>query len=175
MILTNLKRTAHHEAGHAVMAMALGGYVDAIEIQNDGKGHANLSRPLGDSALDRIRRILLAASGLAAEMHLCEQRGIAAQSGSVGHFNDQEAAEADLRALGQDGKFVGFAILTAKILARPEYWKFVSSLGWLLEQCPRIDNRETLRGIAAQVPPLNHDELERVLGVVTMFPKDNQW
>lgn len=163
MIFTSIERTAYHEAGHAVMAMALGANVALIQIKAAGDGTTLLTPLPNDSNLDRVGLALLAASGLAAESLYCDEAGLTTQSGSIGHGKDQEMAGADLSALGHSGMFEEYVALAASILKAPAYWRVVSTIAALLMRFRHIHAPEKLKELCQSVPLLSQSNLSDTL------------
>ena len=67
---TSAEHTAYHEAGHAVMALALGRSVDHVSIQPDALflGHCEFRKAVFRPSEDWLEReMLIALAGLAAE------------------------------------------------------------------------------------------------------------
>ena len=64
------ERTAYHEAGHAVMALALGRPVDHVSIRPDAQrlGHCDFRKPVFRPSEDWLEReMLISLAGPAAE------------------------------------------------------------------------------------------------------------
>lgn len=149
------QRTAHHEAGHAVIAMALEIPVLGVVAVSDSEGHTFLDAQTLKK-LSPTHRVLVAAAGLAAESKWCRLTGTTEGSYSIGHFNDEKEATSDLQALGHEGKFLSYVALTERLLS--ERWEQVGAAAQILKS-DRSLTSEQIAHIGSRVRKIEVSEL----------------
>lgn len=162
-------QAAHHEAGHAVMAMAFGCKVlsVAIRVNIDG-GKTDIHMPQEDPELDVVRRVLLAAAGAGAEVVLGKSPEKLLDDTLRGFGSDEAEAEKDLQRLGQSGKFFHYVLLAAKILGQQEYWQAIQALAREALRVGQISDPAKLAALALQVPQLDDSMLVDIRKTVSL-------
>jgi len=153
---------AYHEAGHAVMAMAVGFSVSEISCiaTNTSMGHTIWHLPSQMTHEATIGAVLVFAAGMAAD-YLNWEGKIERDKDehSRGHNGDRQDAAIHLSELGQhDGfdDYVGIAIIHLK---KPEIWDFVVYFAHILEKIGKINGHDVLQRAKEQVPKISSTEL----------------
>lgn len=160
----DVRRVFLHEASHAVMAMAFGRRVVSVEIDAKAfRGQTSIEEIPNDSDLNRVRLILLAAAGLAAESIYCHATGTAEKSFSIGHFKDENDAAPPLTTLGHAGYFMEYVKIASVILSDHTYWVPMNFLADLLPEKGFFTNQEILQKISKHVPPISEELLQGIL------------
>lgn len=153
---------AYHEAGHAVMAMALGFSVSEISCiaTETSKGHTVWHPPSQMTQEARIGAVLVCAAGMAADfVHWECQKDRDHDEHSLGHNGDRDNAFIHLSALGQHDAFNEYAMLAARYLRRPEVWELVAFFAKMLEDFGAIDGQEVLQRAKERIPKISPAEL----------------
>lgn len=165
-------RTSYHEAGHAVMAMALGLTVFEISNQPEGtsQGRLKCASSIHSSDTSRIASVLISASGMASEYIFWKKNGANTNDYCAGHWNDLKEAELHLEELGDEGLFEIYYGVAIHFLEQPAVWQWVEFLADLLTQAGKVDNRKTLQKIADAAPKFGPDEYS-LLGLARSHAK----
>jgi len=147
-------RTSCHEAGHAVMAMALGFTVFEISNIPEGTslGRMKCAPPIHSSDTSRMASVLISASGMASEFIYWKKTGANANDYCAGHWNDLKEAELHLEELGEEGLLDIYCSVAIHFLEQPTVWQWVEFLADLLTQAGKVDNRQILQKIADAAP-----------------------
>ena len=149
-------RTAHHEAGHAVMAMSFGFHVHAVTASPVGtsEGRSWINVPLRPTETDHVKLALIAAAGLAAEAHFCQINGMT-NAASVGHHGDERKARISMSAIGHERLFSFYVNWAQKHIAQPNTWMALTELvNWLPKE-GIFDDPDAIAKIARKVPPFD--------------------
>ncbi|WP_143290055.1 hypothetical protein [Delftia sp. 60] len=150
------KRAAYHEAGHAVMAMALRCYVGSVSIKQDiDGGNTGVIPPQGSSKISQIQRVLLAAAGVGAEKAFFRGKDDSFDNVIVGFAGDQGKAEVELVELGQSGAFVLYTEYASQILGSSNYCQLVTKLAEDVLREFEITEPQKLLALSKRVPPLD--------------------
>ena len=162
--LENRTLAAHHEAGHAVVAVLLGMPVDVVTIGADGSGSRCRIRPRGRN----LRQILAYAAthlgGGLAEERLMAPLGMRWEGPSIlpGGFDDEAHFRAWIRRIRmlhgadqsrsrEDRIFRGMVRRVRRLLARDETWRAVRAVAEQLLRKGELGGAE-VRAIVA-LPP----------------------
>ncbi|WP_110089267.1 hypothetical protein [Paracidovorax avenae] len=162
---------AYHEAGHAVMAMALGFSVSEISSipTETSRGHTDWSPPTEMTLEARIGVVLVYASGMAADfLHWNSASDRDQDPHSRGHNDDRHRAFVHLSALEQHDAFNDYAMLAASYLRRPEVWELVVFFAQILEEFGAINGQDVLRRAKEHVPKISSAELLQFKDVVDL-------
>lgn len=120
----DLEVVAHHEAGHAVMAIICRFVVTEIVVRKTEEYHGYVAWQMRNNPTydDWQLAALVAASGLAAEVLLSK---IKPRPGAefLGHFSDQPRVNGYIRVSGRPGNSDAYLALAIKILG--DNWSFV--------------------------------------------------
>lgn len=159
---------SYHEAGHAVMAMAVGFTVFEITNLPEGtsEGRMKCSPTWHSGDISHMASVLISASGMASEFVYWKSNGADAKAYCAGHWKDLKDAELHLEELGDEGLFEIYFGIVLYFLEQPTVWQWVEFLADLLAQVGKVDNRQTLQKIADAVPkfgPEEHDLLRSAL------------
>lgn len=165
-------RTSRHEAGHAVMAMALGFTVFEISNIPEGTslGRMKCAPPIHSSDTSRMASVLISASGMASEFIYWKNNGADVNDYCAGHWNDLKEAELHLEELGDEGLFEIYFCVAIHFFEQPAVWQWVEFLADLLTQAGKVDNRKTLQKIADAAPKFGPDEYN-LLGLALSHAK----
>ena len=150
--MSELERTAYHEAGHAVAAFALNRRVRSVTVIPDGDtlgqnlyGKARMIQP--DAGVDRRtrneieRRFICAMAGWAVEAKLNpRRRGIATGSNDLQHASDLASY-----VVGSAEELEAYSnwlwIRTKQLIALPHYWAAIEALAGELVTHKRLGER----------------------------------
>lgn len=160
-------RTAHHEAGHAVMAMSFGFPVLAISTcpADTAVGNTWIVPPPSPSKEDHVKLALVASAGMASEVHFCRISG-RLNAGFIGHISDQRVASKDLDPIGHQGLFPIYRDWAYTFLAQPAVWSAVTGLVSLLPEQGILSDQGALAAIARKVPPFDSKFFIETLGTI---------
>ncbi len=116
--------TAYHEAGHAVVAMALGRPVQRVSVQANHLrlGQCEIKKGAGRPAKDAVEtEILILLGGLAAE---ARQTGEYARGAAAQDLRGVRLSDTDPSLQSATGRAIGAALLdkTEHILDQPGVW-----------------------------------------------------
>lgn len=162
------RRSAYHEAGHAVMGMAFGCHVHSVTIPVDTDGgQAEVVPPPLDTELNLVRRVLLASAGIAAEFALADRAGTDQYREATPVNSDSTKAETDLKALGHEGLFLHYALFVSRIFQEQEYWEPLKALGEALLKLGNISDQVKLSALASQVPRMDDAQLEVIKAMMS--------
>lgn len=170
--------TAHHEAGHAVMAMSVGFWVTEISCQAsaDGYGHTAWQMPLAMSDTSRVGAVLTLASGIAADnLHWSSLPDKDEEEVSLGHFGDQSEARIHLAALGQGEVFDDYLSLAMAHLRKVDVWLHVVTFAELLKTTRLINGRDLLNSTRQCVPSIPAHELDLFRRAVDLKHTAQAW
>lgn len=164
-------RTSYHEAGHAVMAMALGFTVSEISNLPEGtsQGRMKCASSIHSSDTSRMASILISASGMASEFIYWKNNGADVNVYCAGHWSDLKKAELHLEELGDEGLFDIYCGVAIHFLKQPAVWEWVEFLADSVTQEGEII-REKLTEIADAVPKFGPDEYN-LLGLALSHAK----
>lgn len=153
---------AYHEAGHAVMAMALGFSVSEISCiaTETSKGHTVWHPPSQMTQEARIGAVLVCAAGMAADyLNWESEEGRDENENSLGHNGDRQNAAIHLSELGQHDAFDLYVAIAIHHLKTPEIWAFVASFAQILEKVGTINGQDVLQRAKEHVPRISSAEL----------------
>ncbi len=154
-------RTAHHEAGHAVMAMSFGFHVHAISAVpiDTADGRSWIKVPSFPTDEEHMKLALVAAAGLAAEAHFCQISGMT-NAMSAGHYGDKYKANESMNAIGHERLFSVYVTWAQEYLAQPSVWKTLTELvAWLSKEA-LLNDPDAISKIARNVLPFDSKLLE---------------
>lgn len=151
-------RTAFHEAGHAVMAMALSVRVVELVAESDEKGHMIPDQQM-HVMLTPAEKCLIAAAGAAAELLWQAFERPNARLAGDGHWKDHAAVADDLEALGHRALFYKYVELVACYLV--ERWQQVSALAGMLLQTGQA-SMDQINRVAREVSPMSAADIAEV-------------
>lgn len=165
--ITGPGRTAHHEAGHSVMAMSFGFQVHAISASPvdtaDGRSWINVPSFLTET--DHVKLALVAAAGLAAEAHFCQISGMT-NAASIGHYGDKRKANESMNAIGHEGLFSFYLNWANEYLIQPSVWRALSELVNRLQKEGLLSDPDAIAIIARTVPPFDPKLFEKKLRLI---------
>ncbi|MVT28881.1 hypothetical protein GO496_11520 [Acidovorax citrulli] len=153
---------AYHEAGHAVMAMALGFSVSEISCiaTETSRGHTVWHPPSKMTQETRIGAVLVYAAGMAADyLNWKSEEGRDKNEFSLGHDGDRRNAAIHLAELGQHDAFDIYVAIAIRHLRTPEIWSFVVSFAQILEKIEAINGQDVLLRAKERVPKISSAEL----------------
>lgn len=158
-------RTAHHEAGHAVMAISFGFPVLAVSTRpaDTAAGNTWIVPPPSPSKEDHVKLALVASAGIASEVHFCRISG-RLNAGFIGHISDQRVASKDLDPIGHHGLFHLYRAWAYTFLSQPVVWSAVTALVSLLPEQGVLNDQGALAAIARKVPPFDSKLFSETLG-----------
>ncbi|MBF5006350.1 hypothetical protein [Diaphorobacter caeni] len=159
--------TAFHEAGHAVLAMANGFRVTEIAncLDDTGHGHVLYSQPKNPSLVDRLRIVVVAAGGAAADFRNWDAekklRGDETESDECvdGLRSDIESASMHLSEIRDPGSFEDYIGVAMVFLRKPEIWHWVELFGEVMQITPKLNGQEVLQRAFNQVPKITEKDL----------------
>lgn len=162
---------AYHEAGHAVMAMALGFSVSEISCiaTETSKGHTVWHPPSQMTEETRIGAVLVCAAGMAADY--LNWKSVADRDQdehSSGHNGDRRNAAIHLSELGQHDAFDIYVGLAIRLLKRPELWDLVTLFAETVKDCGAINGTDVLRRAKEHVHKISSAELLQFKEVVDL-------
>lgn len=149
------------------MAMINGFRVSEIVTGTNeyGLGYVVHTQPTDPNSEERIRLILVAAAGAAADyLHWKRERdrlGASSTSDelSAGHISDQHEARKHLDELGDPGSFWDYVAVAIAVLQEPDTWRIVEMFGELMQQIPKLDGQEVFERAFNKIPKLTSAEL----------------
>jgi hypothetical protein len=157
------RRSAYHEAGHTVMAMALGCHVDSVYIKEDiDGGETYCTQPTPNSRMNFVKLALLAASGAGAEQAFFRGVKDELEGELLGLESDQQAAHESLCAIGQEDQFFRYVQYSEFILMADPYRTLIIEIAEELLKSRVINDRSTLDQFAQRAIPIGADLLQRV-------------
>lgn len=130
---------AHHEAGHAVMAMACGFRLTQLCLlpTESNLGFVSYEVPEEIEGESARKCALVSAAGLAADLLLAKNTGKPRKDGNFwGHFNDQVACAKYIALSGMPGSFESYLVVAGAFLK--ENWKAVEKLAEMLKTFPEL-------------------------------------
>ena len=159
--------TAYHEAGHAVLAMANGFRVSEIASSSDefGHGHVIYSYPKNPSYMDRLRIVIIAAAGAAADFcnwdaEMTRQGGVSTGDECIrGIGSDVASAHRQLSEIGDPGSFEDYVGVAMAFLKRPEIWHWVELFGESMQKIQLLNGQVVLERAFNQVPKISEAEV----------------
>ncbi|XDF33155.1 hypothetical protein RBH89_13165 [Paracidovorax avenae] len=153
---------AYHEAGHAVMAMAVGFSVSEISCvaTETSMGRTVWYPPPQMTQEARVGAVLVYAAGMAADYLNWESKIERDQDEhSLGHNGDRRDAASHLSELGQHDSFNHYVGIAMSHLRKPEIWALVASFAQILEKIGAINGQDVLLRAKAHVPKISSEEL----------------
>lgn len=162
---------AYHEAGHAVMAMALGFSVSEISCiaTENSMGHTVWHPPPQMTQEARIGAVLVCAAGMAADYLNWESEIEKDQDEHLsGYHGDRRNAAIHLSELGQHDGFDDYVGIAMRHLREPEIWALVVSFAQVLEKIGAINGQDVLQRAKEYVPKISSTELLQSKEVVDL-------
>ena len=144
----------YHEAGHAVMAMAMCFTVNEIcYVPSDTSlGYVRWEYPTYLTESSRTWVVLVFLSGIAAERIFCQKRGLPEPNNSENYQTDLRQVTLHLKELQTPKSIDDYYSIAEKFLRQPALWEKVESFAALLIQESAINGENWLKDVAEKVP-----------------------
>jgi len=144
----------YHEAGHAVMAMAMRFTVNEIcyAPSYTSLGYVKWEYPTYLTESSRTWVVLVFLSGIAAERIFCQKQGLPEPNNSENYQTDLRQVTLHLKELQTPKPIDDYSSIAENFLRQPALWEKVESFAALLIQESAIDGQNWLKEVAEKVP-----------------------
>lgn len=145
---------SYHEAGHAVMAMAMGFAVHEISnIPSDSSlGHVKWEYPSCLTESSRTWVVLVLLSGIAAEHIYCKNNSLPEPKNWENYQTDLQQVALHLKELRNPNSINEYCNIAVRFLRQTSVWELVEILAALSMQASAINGQDFLQKLAKRVP-----------------------
>lgn len=157
----------HHEAGHALVAMAFGFQVRAVSTlaMDSADATTYIEVPIRPTYLDHVKMALVASAGLAAEARFCALSK-KTNVGFVGHDGDRRKAYESMNAIGHGDLFLFYTEWVGEFLKDRRVWSALSKLVEMLPERGFLSDSRVISTIASTVPRFEGPIFESTLAII---------